>query len=198
MRIARLLDIAAALRRPAVVTASILVIGSSFIPSEAAQAPVVQRVIHTPAPIKAFTPVKLEIPKIGVDAPVIPVWTYQDGRMAEPKTAHEVGWWAGRKAGKGNLLLDGHHDWNGRTGSFYRLPELKPGDEIHVRGNDDTKVLTYRVLWVKNYDRNIDATDLLGNENGQVATLITCGGTFDTIARTHRERVVARAELVTT
>ena len=50
---------------------------------------------------------------------------------------------------------------------------------------------------MKNYDRNIDATDLLGNENGQVATLITCGGTFDTIARTHRERVVARAELVT-
>jgi sortase A len=198
MRIARLLDIAATLRRPLVVLASVAVVASGFIPSEAAPAPVAQRIVHTPAPIRAFTPLTLEIPKIGVDAPVIPVWTYEDGRMAEPKTAHEVGWWAGRKAGKGNLLLDGHHDWNGRTGSFYRLPELKAGDEIHVRGNDETKVLTYRVVWVKNYDRNIDASDLLGNDNGQVATLITCGGTFDTIARTHRERVVARAELVTT
>ena len=198
MRIARLLDILATLRRPFVVLASVAVVTTGFFPLEAAQAPVAQRVIHTPAPIRAFTPVKLEIPKIGVDAPVIPVWTYTDGRMAEPKTAHEVGWWAGRKAGKGNLLLDGHHDWNGKTGSFYRLPELEPGDELHVRGNDETKVLTYRVVWVKNFDRNIDATDLLGNDNGQVATLITCGGTFDTIARTHRERVVARAELVTT
>ena len=197
MRIARLLDIAAALRRPAVVTASIVVIGSSFIPSEAAQAPAVQRVIHTPAPIRAFKPVKLEIPKIGVEAPVVPVWTYEDGTMESPKTADDVGWWAGRKAGKGNLLLDAHHDWNGRQGTFYRLAELKSGDEIHVRGDDPTKLLTYRIVWVKNYDRNIDATDLLGNDNGQVATLITCGGTFDTIARTHRERVVARAELVT-
>ena len=148
-------------------------------------------------PIRAFTPVKLEIPKLGVDAPVVPVWTYEDGTMQSPKTADDVGWWAGRKAGKGNLLLDGHHDWNRRQGSFYRLAELKPGDVINVRGDDPTKVLTYRIVWVKNYDRNIDATDLLGNENGQVATLITCGGTFDTIARTHRERVVARAELVT-
>jgi LPXTG-site transpeptidase (sortase) family protein len=98
----------------------------------------------------------------------------------------------------GNLLLDGHHDWNGRTGSFYRLPELKKGDEVVVVGDGKSKKLVYRVIWVKNYDRNIDATDLLGNKSGrQVATLITCGGTFDTIARTHRERVVARAELVT-
>lgn len=198
MRVARVLDILATLRRPLVVLASVAVVGTGFLPLEAAPAPVVQRVIHTPPPIRAFTPVKLEIPKIDVDAPVIPVWTYEDGRMAEPKTAHEVGWWAGRKAGKGNLLLDGHHDWNGRVGSFYRLSELEPGDELHVRGNDETKLLTYRVVWVKNFNRNIDATELLGNDNGQVATLITCGGTFDTIARTHRERVVARAELVTT
>ena len=197
MRIARLLDVLASLRRPLVVLASGAVVVTGFLPLEASPAPVVQRVIHTPAPIREFTPVSLEIPKIDVDAPVVPVWTYQDGRMAEPKTAHEVGWWAGRKAGKGNVLLDGHHDWNGRRGSFYRLDELKPGDELHVRGNDTGKVLTYRIVWVKNYDRNIDASDLLGNDNGQVATLITCGGTFDTIAGTHRERVVARAELVT-
>jgi LPXTG-site transpeptidase (sortase) family protein len=142
--------------------------------------------------------VKLSIPAIGVDAPVVPVWTETEtGRMASPGTAEDVGWWAGRKAGTGNVLLDGHHDWNGKTGVFYELPKLKPGDEVVVLGDKPEKKLTYRVLWIKNYDRNIDATDLLGNKTGkQMATLITCGGTFDTIARTHRERVVARAELV--
>jgi LPXTG-site transpeptidase (sortase) family protein len=199
MRIARVINIAATLRRPTVVTASVVVVLAGFIPTEAApRTPAIQRVISTPSPIKTFKPVKLFIPKIDVDAPVVPVWTYQDGTMEEPKTAGDVGWWAGRKAGKGNLLLDGHHDWNGRAGSFYRLSELKSGDEIFVRGDAPDKVLTYRVIWVKNFDRLIDATDLLGNKNGHVATLITCGGTFDTIARTHRERVVARAELVHT
>ena len=196
MRIARLLNIAATLRRPMVVIASIAVISTGFLPTEAAQKPVAQRVIFAPPPIKAFTPVSLSIPRIGVEAPVVPVWTYQDGTMESPKTAKDVGWWAGRKAGKGNLLLDGHHDWNRQQGTFYRLAELEAGDTFTVKGNDPTKVLTYRIVWVKNYDRLVDASDLLGNENGQFATLITCGGSFDTIARTHRERVVARAELV--
>lgn len=194
-------SLAARMRRPTVLFASIGVIVTSFLTSGATAPQVVvtsQRIVATPVPIPVFTPLKLEIPKIGVDAPVVPVWTEVDtGRMASPGTAHDVGWWAGREAGLGNLLLDGHHDWNGKVGVFYRLPELEPGDEIVVTGDSPEDKLTYRIVWVKNYDRNIDATDLLGNETGkQMATLITCGGTFDTIARTHRERVVARAELI--
>jgi LPXTG-site transpeptidase (sortase) family protein len=190
--------ITARLRKPATVTASVAVIATAFMPLDAAvPKTIVQRVVATPVAIPVFTPVKLVIPKIDVDNPVVPVWTEPDGKMEAPKTAEDVGWWAGRKAGKGNLLLDGHHDWNGRTGSFYRLPELEPGDEIIVKGKTPEETLTYRVVWLKNFDRKIDATDLLGNKGKrQIATLITCGGTFDTIARTRRERVVARAELV--
>jgi LPXTG-site transpeptidase (sortase) family protein len=191
-------NIAARIRRPATVTASVAVIATAFMPLEAAvPKTVMKRVVATPAAVKVFTPARLVIPKIDVDNPVVPVWTEADGKMEAPKTADDVGWWAGRKAGKGNLLLDGHHDWNGREGSFYRLPELKKGDEIIVEGKTPDERLTYRIVWLKNFDRNIDATDLLGNKGRpQIATLITCGGTFDTIARTHRERVVARAELV--
>jgi LPXTG-site transpeptidase (sortase) family protein len=196
-------SVAARLRRPTVVLASIGVVAASFLTTGATVPQVVstsERVVATPVPIPVFEPLKLAIPKIGVDAPVVPVWTEVDtGRMASPGTATDVGWWAGREAGKGNLLLDGHHDWNGKVGVFYRLPELEEGDEVVVTGKSPKDTLTYRVVWVKNYDRNIDATDLLGNKTGkQMATLITCGGTFDTIARTHRERVVARAELVST
>jgi LPXTG-site transpeptidase (sortase) family protein len=183
-----------------VILASIGVIAASLLSTGATREKPISavRIIATPKPIPKFTPVNLKIPSLGVDADVVPVWTEQaTGRMASPGTAEEVGWWAGRKAGTGNLLLDGHHDWNGKTGVFYKLPELKVGDEVTVTGDKPDKTLTYRVVWIKNYDRNIDATDLLGNKKGhQVATLITCGGTFDTIARTHRERVVARAELV--
>jgi LPXTG-site transpeptidase (sortase) family protein len=159
----------------------------------------VHRVVAEPIEIPVFTPVELEIPKLKVKAPVVPVGTEPDGKMGSPRTAKDVGWWQGRKPGKGNVLLAAHHDWNGAVGTFYRLGELKPGDIVIVEGNKKPKELRYRIVWVKNYDRNIDATDLLGNKGKkQIATLITCGGTFDTIARTHRERVVARAELVTT
>lgn len=183
--------------------ASVAVVVGSSLPmgahSEPVAKPVVQRITSTPKPVPVFTPKRLVISKIGVEGNVVPVGTEADGKMASPGTADDVGWWAGRKAGEGNLLLDGHHDWNGKVGVFYRLEELKPGDTVEVHGSKDSQKLVYRIIWVKNYDRKIDATDLLGNkENKQVATLITCGGTFDTIARTHRERIVARAELVTT
>jgi LPXTG-site transpeptidase (sortase) family protein len=199
MRLARLTNAVATLRRPVIMSLSFAVVATGFLPLDAAQrAAYVQRVVATPTPIKAFKPLKVEIPRIDLEANVVPVGTTPDGQMDAPKSADDVGWWDGRKAGDGNLLLDGHHDWNGRVGSFYRLPELKEGDEIRVQGDEKDKVLVYRIVWIKNFDRNIDATDLLGNENGQVATLITCGGTWDSIARTRRERVVARAELVRT
>lgn len=195
--------VAARLRRPTAIVASAGVIVSSVLTSGAAtEAPstTATRIVATPVPVPVFKPYKLKIPAIDVDASVVPVGTEVDtGRMASPGTAEDVGWWAGRKAGKGNLLLDGHHDWNGRVGVFYDLDKLELGDKVIVKGDSDSKKLTYRIVWVKNFDRNIDATELLGNKTKkQMATLITCGGTFDTIARTHRERVVARAELVTT
>lgn len=199
MSLSRLTSAAATLRRPAIVSLSFAVVVSGLLPLDAAQrSPDLERVVATPTPIKAFTPHRLEIPKIDVDASIVPVGTLADGTMDAPGSADDVGWWSGRKAGKGNVLLDGHHDWNGRVGSFYRLPELKKGDEIVIRGDEKDKKLVYRVVWVKNFDRNIDATELLGNKNGQVATLITCGGEWDSIAGTRRERVVARAELVRT
>lgn len=192
-------NLLARLRRPVTVLASVAVTTGVMLPTgaPASSPPTVTRVVATPVPVPVFTPVKLAIPRIDLEAPVVPVGTDPDGTMSAPKTAHDVGWWQGRKAGMGNVLLDGHHDWNGRTGSFYRLPELKPGDKIVLYGDDKKEVLTYKLVWLKNYDRDIDATDLLGNKSGkQIATLITCAGVFDVAAGTRQERAVARAELV--
>src|SRR5688500_9420149 len=170
----------ARLRRPLTVLASVAVTTGVMLPTgaPASSPPTVQRVVATPIPMPEFKPLKLTIPKIGVEHDVEPVGPEPDGTMASPSNGQNIGWWAGRKAGEGNVLLDGHHDWNGATGPFYRLQELKKGDEVVVAGDGKNEKLVYKVIWVKNYDRNIDATDLLGNKSGsQVATLITCGGT---------------------
>ncbi|MEX2394310.1 MAG: class F sortase [Actinomycetota bacterium] len=191
------------LRRPITCFASVAVVVGSAMPIgqidaiASARTPTVQRVVATPIPIPVFTPVRLEIAKIGVDNPIVPVGTLQSGKMEAPKTAEDVGWWRGRKVGEGNVLLDGHRDWSGALGSFYRLKELQPGDTFSLRGKNGEKA-TYRIVWLKKFDRNIDATDLLGNKTkAQLATLITCEGVFDPSAGTAPERMVARAELVT-
>ncbi len=194
----RLTSLLSRLRRPITVTASFAVIASGFAPLEtyAVAQPQSHRVVATPVPTLVLTPAEMEIPKIGLRAPVVPVGTEADGTMASPQGAVDVGWWQGRKPGQGNALFAAHVNWNGAQGSFSRLKELQPGDEIVVRGKDGT--VTYRVVWVKNFDPNMDATELLGNNGGgQIATLITCGGQFDRSIGHHTERVVARAVLST-
>lgn len=187
-------------RRPVLGLASVGVVVATFVVGEA---PVAKPIAlpapapPTPTPIPVFTPLVMQIPKIAVEGPVVPVGTEADGTMGSPKGAVDVGWWSGRKAGEGNALFAAHVNWNGQVGPFYRLKELLPGDDVIV-SSPGMAALTYRVVWVKNYDGGIDATDLLGNELGkQTVTLITCGGQFDTSIGHHVERIVARAELVT-
>lgn len=185
-------------RRPVTVTASIAVVAVGFVPVEtyASADLVARRVVATPVPVRIFTPLEMEIPKLGVRSPIVPVGTEADGKMASPGTGVDVGWWFGRKPGEGNALFDAHVDWDGRPGPFARLHELGPGDEVIVRGEDAT--VTYRITWLKKMDRNIDATEVLGNSGGeQEATLITCFGPFDRSIGTRRVRLVARAVLST-
>lgn len=183
-------------RVPFTVSLSVAVVTIGFMPVEAASTAqlATQRVVATPIPIPVFTPAQMEIPKLGVKAPVVAVGTEADGKMASPTTGIDVGWWSGRKPGQGNALFDAHVDWSGRPGPFARLGELKPGDEVIVRGKGGQ--MTYRIAWLRKMDRNIDATELLGNRGGaQVATLITCFGPFDRSIGTRRDRLVARAVL---
>ena len=55
--------------------------------------------------------------------------------MGSPTNATDIGWYPGVKPGKGNALFDSHHDWNGDEGSFYRLEEMRPGDQVVVDGS---------------------------------------------------------------
>lgn len=183
-------------RRPLTVLASVGVVATGFMPAEALDIarPAARRVVVTTPPLVAVTPTEMTIEKLGMTAPIVPVGTQSDGTMASPTGAVDIGWWQGRKPGEGNALFAAHVNWKGAQGSFGRLKELQPGDEIVVRG--DGRTLTYKVIWVRNFDPDMDATQLLGNSSGeQVATLITCGGVFDRSIGHHTERVVARAVL---
>lgn len=138
----------------------------------------------------------VEIPSLGVDAPLVRVGV-RDGEMVVPRTAHEVAWLdTGSFPGPtNNAVLAGHHDWSGRLGSFFRLAELRQGQEVVVRfeGRDRT----FRVAWVCSFDLDTpEAPRIMGPTDVPSVTLITCGGIFDRRAGTHNQRIVVRAELV--
>ncbi|MGH2760085.1 MAG: class F sortase [Actinomycetota bacterium] len=178
------------------VAASLAVVATGFLPLDGlvAEDLAARRIVQEPVRLVKFQPGEMEIPAIGVRAPVVPVGTHEDGTMASPTGAVDVGWWNGLRPGEGNALFAAHVNWNGRLGPFYRLKELKAGDEVVIKG--DGKSVTYKVVWVRNFDPNMDAAELLGNESGdQIATLITCGGVFDRSIGHYTERVVARAVL---
>jgi sortase (surface protein transpeptidase) len=188
----------ARIRRPLTILLSIGASVAITLPLQAQQ-PIdaaVLRPAHLPAPKPSedFVPARLQLPKLGVDAPVVQVLTAQDGTMGSPTNATDIGWYPGVKPLKGNALFDSHHDWNGVDGSFFSLENTKPGDPVVITGTKPGQKLVYAVVWVKQVNGGIDATDLLGPHAGkQEATLITCGGAFNTYTHHHVDRIVVRA-----
>lgn len=144
-------------------------------------------------PVPAFRPVRIEIPALGVSAPIVPVGVDADGAMGTPKTGTDVGWWEGLDAGAGNALFAGHKDWNGRPGSFYGLGRLREGDVVTILG--ETARLDFAVQWITQMPGDGEAEHILGDVGAPVVTLITCGGEFDRRVRHYKDRVIVRAVL---
>jgi hypothetical protein len=142
-------------------------------------------------------PARLRIAAIGVDAAVVPVGVEADGDMEVPGAA-EVGWYRfGPVPGApGSAVLAAHVDFDGREGAFFRLRQLGAGAEVEVAARTGA-VRRFRVTEVVRYPKDALPDDrVFGRGGGPRLTLVTCGGEFDTSARTYRDNVVAFAEPV--
>ena len=142
-------------------------------------------------------PKRVEIAKIGVNAPVVKIGTLPGGEMESPNGPTDVGWFAGgpRPGEPGNAVLTGHLDWRtGETGVFWRLKELAKGDKIVVE--TETEKLTFEVEESALYAReNAPVERIIGFAVGQVLTIITCEGRFIPNERDYTHRRVIRARL---
>jgi sortase (surface protein transpeptidase) len=202
----RIQDAFGPLRRPALVVASVGVLAGFAFTGTPPPQPIVSTTLTSapakPTPPPTFAPTQMQIPAIGMQAPIVPTGLDQYGAMGTPSNAIDVTWWNGVKPGRGNALFAAHHDWSGAQGSFYYLKDLSKGDRVIVQGPDGK--LQFRVTQVVQVKGDVDATtmlgpqgntDLYGPDGAPVVTLITCGGVFDTSIRHHIDRVVARAVL---
>jgi Sortase domain len=149
-------------------------------------------------PMSKSTPVRVQVPSIGVDSTLMSLGLLADGSLQVPPAAFPAGWYNGAPTpGQlGPAIIVGHIDWAGVNGVFYRLHSLLPGAEIDVTRADGSTAV-FRVLSVHEYAKDAFPTKLVyGNTAYSALRLITCGGAFDAKAHSYEDNIVAYAELV--
>lgn len=140
-------------------------------------------------------PLRLVVPRLEIDGPIVAVGLTEDGAMDVPQRAGDVGWYqlGPRPGSRGNAVLAGHVDWRGEVGIFGRLRELRPGDSVIIRGADGES-RAYATQWLEEYPVESAPIQRVFESMEEAAlTLITCGGRWNPLARRYDTRVVARA-----
>lgn len=146
----------------------------------------------------AARPVALEIPRLDLDAELIELGLDEDRRLEVPADPDVPGWYTGgpRPGDDGPAVIAGHVDSYRGPAVFWQLPELQPGDEIVVHGEDGTTTrFTVDRLgrWPKD---DFPTEEVYERADGAELRLITCGGVFDEEARSYRDNIVVFASAV--
>ena len=121
----------------------------------------------------------------------------EHGNVLEvPEDPAVVGWWdrgAAPGSTAGSVLIAGHININGHTGALAAIPWLAIGDAVSISNGDH--VSRYRVRALHSYPKSTGLPKNLFDRNGvPQLVLITCGGPFDSTARSYEDNIVAFAD----
>ncbi|MBM7082852.1 class F sortase [Micromonospora humidisoli] len=165
-----------------------------------AQVPADASVPPGPAPLPRSAPTTILIPRIGVDAAIMPLGTNPDGTVQVPPLdqAQQAGWYEpGASPGEtGNAVIVGHVD-SAQLGPavFFQLGSLLPGDTVAV-ARADGSTATFTVDEVRSYPKTQFPTDLVYGPNDRPGLrVVTCGGQFDQAAGSYQDNVIVFATL---
>ncbi|AJE40843.1 class F sortase [Streptomyces nodosus] len=152
-------------------------------------------------PLRKATPLRIDIPVLKVQAPVVSRGLDRQGAVEAPPYDQPgvVGWYAAgvTPGAAGTALLVGHRDTENAPAVFQRLGSLRPGDAVRVV-RDDGAVAEFTVEGVKVLSREgFDARQAYGpGKPGRAELrLLTCAGAFDPVSRTYAANVVVSAYL---
>jgi hypothetical protein len=142
-------------------------------------------------------PVRLSVPAIGVETPLVRLGLEPDRTMQVPEDFGRAGWFAGGPAPgqPGPAVIAGHVDSRTGPAVFYRLRELRPDDHIEVTRTDGTR-LRFVVEGVRSFPKASFPTDaVFGPTPAAELRLVTCTGTFDRARGSYRDNLVVFARL---
>ena len=140
-------------------------------------------------------PVRLEIPAIGVSSSLVRLGLNADRTMQVPGDFQVAGWFTGapQPGQLGPAVIAGHVDSRTGPAVFYRLRDLRPGDEVRVV-RADHRVVRFRVDSLASYPKQALPDDaVFGATTAPALRLITCAGTFDRSRHSYRDNLVVSA-----
>jgi Sortase domain len=163
----------------------------------AAVAPSPRSRIVDGVPLARSSPLRLQIGAIGVDSALMHLGLRADGSMDVPPSAFPAGWYTGgpTPGELGPAIIAGHIDMKG-PGVFYKLHDVKPGDQITVTRADGSKPV-FRVTRVSQFPKDrFPTAQVYGNIDHAGLRLITCGGSYNSRTGHYEDNLVAFADLV--
>ena len=159
---------------------------------------------ETAAPAEPVAePVSVAIPSIDVTSELLRLDLNDDGTVEVPPLAPDdkAGWYQRGPApgAVGPAVILGHVDSAEHgPGIFFDLGALEPGDEVTVTRVDGT-VAVFAVDRVEVHPKaEFPTIEVYGNTDDAQLRLITCGGDFDSGARSYEDNVIAFATLTGT
>ena len=143
-------------------------------------------------------PVRVEIPAIGVSSSLVRLGLNPDRTMEVPGDFQVAGWFTGapQPGQLGPAVIAGHVDSRTGPAVFYRLRDLRPGDQIRVV-RADRRVVRFKVDSLASYPKQSLPPDAVyGATTTPALRLITCAGSFDRSSRSYRDNLVVSATRV--
>lgn len=182
-------------REPARSASPVAATAATTATATTAPAPTLPIAQAKPAPA---LPVRLIIPKLGIDAPIESVGLAANGNMAVPSTWESTGWYnRGPRPGDfGNAVIDGHLDSYTGPAIFWHLRDLQSGDKVLVKTADGA-ILQFIVTGSQAFGvDSFPGQRIFGPAASPQLNLITCDGDWDSSQGQYNQRLVVFTKLV--
>jgi len=152
------------------------------------------------APLPPSEPVRIEIPSLGVNAPIVRLGQAADGSVQVPPLGdHNLAGWYDRTVlpgQAGTSVILGHVDNFTGPSVFFSIKMLRPGDTVTVV-RADGKSAEFSVDGVQKVTKaTFPSAAIYGNTRYPGLRLITCGGPFDSATRQYLDNIVVYSHLV--
>jgi Sortase domain len=147
-----------------------------------------------PQPLNSDGPTSITIPAIGVHAPIVAVGLQANGAMQLPDPG-QVGWYrlGPRPGAPGPAVLIGHVDNRTDQDVFYRLRQLRPGDEIFI-GQSDGTTTRFLVGRLEQHPKTaLPTSRIWTTARRPLLRLITCAGRFNYATHHYRDNLIVYA-----
>jgi sortase (surface protein transpeptidase) len=156
--------------------------------------------IPAAAALAESRPVRIEIPVLGISAPLMLLGLAADGTVQVPPLAsHNLAGWYDRSVTPGqdgSSVILGHVDSYTGISVFYSIKTLHPGNEIKIiRADGSTAV--FSVDGVQKAQKvTFPSASVYENTRYPALRLVTCGGPFDETTRQYLDNIIVYAHLV--